>query len=186
MEELHQALHELRAELEASRAEAARAVKVAEQAIQSAESCSSNDWNSTVTHKAAEAAAQAQRRSAEAIAKQRQAEEKLAAEKKSALFWRKQAQLAEEEVGALQTRLAVAEVERSNITEELDREKKKAVSYIHTFKRDYAMSEGIQRETLANAAEQNKLLEIELDGTRRDLVAKEEEVKLLHESILEM
>lgn len=41
VEELHHALNELRAELEASRAEAARAVKVAEQAIQSAEDCSS-------------------------------------------------------------------------------------------------------------------------------------------------
>ena len=38
----------------------------------------------TVTHKAAEAAAQAQERSAEAIAKQRLAEEKLAVERKSA------------------------------------------------------------------------------------------------------
>ncbi len=186
VEELHQALTELRAELEASRAEAARAVKVAEQAIQSAESCSSNDWNSTVTHKAAEAAAQAQKRSAEAISKQRQAEEKLAAEKKSATFWRKQAQIAEEDAGGLQTRLAVAEVERAGITEELEREKRKAASYIQTFKRDYAISEGIQRETLANAAEQNKLLEIELDGTRRDLIGKAEEVKMLQDSILEL
>ena len=50
VEELHQAIIELRAELDASRAEAARAVKVAEQAIQSAENCSSSEWNSTVTH----------------------------------------------------------------------------------------------------------------------------------------
>merc|ERR1740124_1347835 len=91
VEELHCALNELRAELESSRAEAARAVKVAEQAIQSAESCSSNDWNSTVTHKAAEAAARAERRSAEAIAKQRTAEERLSAERKSAGFWKGQA-----------------------------------------------------------------------------------------------
>ena len=186
VEELHQALQELRAELDASRAEAARAVKVAEQAIQSAESCSSNDWNSTVTHKAAEAAAQAQKRSAEAIAKQRQAEEKLAAEKKSASFWRKQAQIAEEDAGGLQTRLAVAEVERAGITEELEREKRKAASYIQAFKRDNAISESIQRETLANAAEQNKLLEIELDGTRRDLDAKAQEVKLLQDSMEEL
>ena len=186
VEELHQALTELRAELEASRAEAARAVKVAEQAIQSAESCSSNDWNSTVTHKAAEAAAQAQKRSAEAISKQRQAEEKLAAEKKSASFWRKQAQVAEEDVGGLQTRLAVAEVERAEITEELEREKRKAASYIQTFKRDHAISESIQRETLANAAEQNKLLEIELDGTRRDLLTKAHEVKSLQDTLVEL
>jgi hypothetical protein len=186
VEELHQALTELRAELDASRAEAARAVKVAEQAIQSAESCSSNDWNSTVTHKAAEAAAQAQKRSAEAIVKQRQAEEKLAAEKKSASFWRKQAQIAEEDAGGLQTRLAVAEVERAGITEELEREKRKAASYIQAFKRDYAIAEGIQRETLANSTDQNKLLEMELDGTRRDLAAKAEEVKMLQDSIAEM
>ena len=186
IEELHQAIEELRAELDASRAEAARAVKVAEQAIQSAESCSSSDWNSTVTHKAAEAAAQAQKRSAEAIKKQRLAEEKLAAEKKSASFWRKQAQVAEEDIGALQTRLAVAEIERASMTEELESQKKKAASYIQTFKRDYAISESIQRETLANASEQNKLLEIELDGTRRDLAAKAEEVKLLQDSIGEL
>jgi len=186
VEELHQALNELKAELEASRAEAARAVKVAEQAIQSAESCSSNDWNSTVTHKAAEAAAQAQRRSAEAIAKQRQAEDKLAAERKSASFWRKQAQIAEEDAGAYQTRLAVAEVERAATSDELGREKMKAASYIHAFKRDHSISEALQRESLSNAAEQNKLLEIELDGTRRDLIAKSEEVKSLQDSIAEM
>ena len=186
VEELHQALTELRAELEASRAEAARAVKVAEQAIQSAESCSSNDWNSTVTHKAAEAAAQAQKRSAEAIAKQRQAEEKLATEKKSASFWRRQAQMSEEEVGGLQTRLAVAEVERVTVTGELESEKRKAASYIQTLKRDYSIAEGIQRESLANAAEQNKLLEIELDGTRRDVTVKADEVKLLQDSITEL
>ena len=81
---MHQALNKLWAELGLSRAEAACAVKVAEQAIQSAESCSSCDWNITATHKATEAAAQAQKRSAEAIAKQRVAEEKLEAERKSA------------------------------------------------------------------------------------------------------
>jgi hypothetical protein len=57
VEELHQAIIKLRSELDASQAEAARAVKVAEQAIQSAVNCSSSDWNSTVAHKAAEAAA---------------------------------------------------------------------------------------------------------------------------------
>ncbi len=82
VEELHQAIIELRSELDASRAEAARAVKVAEQAIQSAENCSSSDWNSTVTHKAAEAAALAQKKSAEAIARARMAEERLSAKRK--------------------------------------------------------------------------------------------------------
>jgi len=186
VEELHQALNELRAELDASRAEAARAVKVAEQAIQSAESCSSNDWNSTVTHKAAEAAAQAQKRSAEAIAKQRAAEQKLAVERKSASFWRKQAQTVEDEASGFQTRLAVAQVQRTAVTEELEREKRKAASYIQTMKRDYSMSESIQRETLVSAAEQNRLLEIELDGTRRDLEAKAEEAKYLQECIVDL
>jgi hypothetical protein len=186
VEELHQEINELRAELEASRAEAARAVKVAEQAIQSAEACSSNDWNSTVTHKAAEAAAQAQKRSAEAIAKQRIAEEKLAEERKSATFWRNHAQKVEDEVGALKTRLTVAQVQRTAVTEELDREKRKAASYIQTMKKDYSSSEAFQRELLASTAEQNRLLEIELDGTRQDFLAKDEEVKALQESILEL
>ena len=186
VEELHQALNELKAELDASRAEAARAVKVAEQAIQSAESCSSNDWNSTVTHKAAEAAAQAQKRSAEAIAKQRLAEEKLAAERKSAAFWRKQAQSVEDEASALQTRLAVAQVQRAAVTDELDREKHRAASYIQNLKRDYSMQESIQRESLASAAEQNRMLEIELNGTRRDLTAKSEEAKTLFDSVADL
>jgi kinesin family protein C2/C3 len=186
VEELHQEINELRAELEASRAEAARAVKVAEQAIQSAEAHSSNDWNSTVTHKAAEAAAQAQKRSAEAIAKQRIAEEKLAEERKSATFWRNQAQKVEDEVGALKTRLTVAQVQRTAVTEELDRERRKAASYIQTMKKDYSSSEALQRELLASTAEQNRLLEIELDGTRQDYIAKDEELKSLQENILEL
>jgi len=185
VEELHQALNELRAELDSSRAEAARAVKVAEQAIQSAESCSSNDWNNTVTHKAAEAAAQAQKRSAEAIAKQRSAEEKLVAEKKSALFWRKQAEEAEVKVGVLRTRLAGAEEQRTVCTEELKSQKAKATSYVQILKRNFAEKEIIQRDTLVSVAEQNRLLEIELDGTRRDLVVKGEETKALHDSIME-
>lgn len=186
VEELHQALNELRAELESSRAEAARAVKVAEQAIQSAESCSSNDWNSTVTHKAAEAAALAQKRSAEAISKQGIAQEKLSAERKSATFWRRQAQKVEDEAAAMQTRLAVAQVQRAAITEELDREKRKATSYIQTMKRDYSMQESIQRESISMSAEQNRLLEIELDGTRRDLATKSEDAKSLQDAISDL
>eukprot|EP00557_Chaetoceros_sp_GSL56_P007876 CAMPEP_0176487696 /NCGR_PEP_ID=MMETSP0200_2-20121128/6284_1 /TAXON_ID=947934 /ORGANISM="Chaetoceros sp., Strain GSL56" /LENGTH=1488 /DNA_ID=CAMNT_0017884571 /DNA_START=158 /DNA_END=4624 /DNA_ORIENTATION=+ len=186
VEELHQAIKELRVELDASRAEAARAVKVAEQAIQSAESCSSNDWNSTVTHKAAEAAAQAQTRSAEALAKQRLAEEKLAAERKSSSFWRKQAQSAQDQAASLQTRLAVAQVQRAAVVDELDREKNKATTYIKSLKQDYSMQEAIRRDKIANAAEQNRLLEIELDGTRRDLMAKYEEAKSLQDTIAEL
>ena len=186
VEELHQALDELRTELEASRAEAARAVKVAEQAIQSAESCSSNDWNKTVTHKAAEAAAQAQKRSAEAIVKQRAAEERLMAERKSAAFWRKQAQIAEEEVGVLQTRVAAAEIDLATTNTVLEHDKRKAASYIVSLKSDFSKTENIQIESLARKTDQNRLLEIELDGTRNDLNAKEEELKMIQETLIEM
>merc|ERR1740124_1416971 len=151
VEELHCALNELRAELESSRAEAARAVKVAEQAIQSAESCSSNDWNSTVTHKAAEAAARAERRSAEAIAKQR-----------------------------------TAEVQRLAVQDDLESQKIKAGKYIQVLKRDFKEKEEIQKDTMVSVTEQNRLLEVELDGTRRDLDVKGEQAKALQDSILEI
>ena len=186
VDELHNAINELRAELNASRAEAARAVKVAEQAIQSAESCSSNDWNNTVTHKAAEAAAQAQKRSAEAMARQRLAEERLVAEKKSAMFWRKQAEAAEDEIGSLMTRYAAAEIHRAKVSEEITRERKASSTYINSLKRDFSMGEKIQRETIAGAAERNRLLEIELDSTRRDLVNAECGLKGLQEYISEL
>ena len=124
VEELHMALTTLRAELEESRAEAARAVKVAEQAIQSAENNSSKDWNSTVTHKAAEAAALAQKRSAEAMAKARMAEERLEQEKKKTSIWKKQAETAVEEAGHWKTRAAVAEVQRAAMAEALEGERK--------------------------------------------------------------
>jgi hypothetical protein len=140
VEELHQALTELRAELEESRAEAARAVKVAEQAIQSAENSNSNDWNSTVTHKAAEAAAQAQKKSAEAMSKQRLAEERLEGERRTAAFWRRQAEAAEEEAGSLQTRAAAAEVQRAAMVEELECERRKIVAMAQALKA-YASSE---------------------------------------------
>lgn len=120
VEELHMALTDLRAELEESRAEAARAVKVAEQAIQSAENSNSRDWSSTVTHKAAEAAALAQKKSAEALAKARMAEERLDQEKRKASVWRKQAETAAEEAGYWQTRAAAADVQRAAMAEELE------------------------------------------------------------------
>ena len=134
VEELHQAIIELRSELDASRAEAARAVKVAEQAIQSAENCSSTDWNSTVTHKAAEAAALAQKKSAEAIARARMAEERLSAERKSTAFWRRQAQAAEEEAGSLKTRSAAAEIQQAVMVEELASEKRRAARMFASLK----------------------------------------------------
>lgn len=125
VEELHLALEKMRRELDESRAEASRAVKVAEQAIQSAENSSSKDWNSTVTHKAAEAAAVAQKKSAEAMAKARMAEERLETEKKNALMWKKQVETAEEQAGHWQTRAAAAEVQRHAVAEALESERKK-------------------------------------------------------------
>mmetsp|Transcript_14437 Transcript_14437/g.22555 ORF Transcript_14437/g.22555 Transcript_14437/m.22555 type:complete len:1430 (-) Transcript_14437:136-4425(-) len=186
VEELHQALTELRAELEGSRAEAARAVKVAEQAIQSAERKSTGDWNSTVTHKAAEAAALAQKRSAEAIAKQRLAEERLAGERKTALYWRKQAEAAEEEAGVLQTRAASAEVQRACLVEELESERRNAKSIVNALKERYASADVHQKEALEDAMDRNRTLEIELDGTRRYLVSKEDEAKTLQDSLIEL
>lgn len=128
VEELHLALTSLKTELEESRAEAARAVKVAEQAIQSAEHSNSKDWNSTVTHKAAEAAALAQKRSAEALAKARMAEERLEQEQKKSAIWRKQAESAAEEAGHWQTRAAVAEVQRAAMAESLGSERQQVAS----------------------------------------------------------
>ena len=181
VEELHRALNELRAELEGSRAEAARAVKVAEQAIQSAENSSSKDWNSTVTHKAAEAAALAQKKSAEAMAKQRLAEERLAAERKTAAFWRKQAEAAEEEAGVLQTRAAAAEVQRAAMAEELESERRKATSLVNTMKKRYKTSESHQNEALESALERNRSLLIELDSTRRELELKSREANTMED-----
>ena len=186
VEELHQALTELRAELEASRAEAARAVKVAEQAIQSAESCSSSDWNSTVTHKAAEAAAQAQKKSAEALAKQRLAEEKLASERKSAQYWRQQAEAAEQEAGLLTTRAVVAEVQKAEIEATLESERRKNAAYIASLKENYESSDEVRKAALADATERNRLLEIELNGTRTDLVSRSEEAKMLQDTLSEV
>ena len=120
VEELHLALTKMKKELDESRAEAARAVKVAEQAIQSAERSTSKDWNTTVTHKAAEAAAIAQKRSAEALAMARLAEERLDQEKKKGSVWRKQADAALEEAGHWQTRAAIAEVQRAAVAELLE------------------------------------------------------------------
>ena len=184
VEELHNALTELRSELETSRAEAARAVKVAEQAIQSAENSTSKDWNSTVTHKAAEAAALAQKKSAEAMAKARLAEERLTGERKTASFWRKQAEAAEEEAGVLQTRAAAAEVQRSTMAGELESERQKTASMVVALKERFSMTETHQREAIESALQRNRALEIELDGTRRDLSSKSQEAKVLKEDLL--
>jgi hypothetical protein len=186
VEELHQALNDLRAELEESRVEAARAIKVAEQAIQSAENTNSKDWNSTVTHKAAAAAAQAQKKSAEAMAKQRLAEERLAGERRTAAFWRRQAEAAEEEAGALQTRAAAAEVQRAAMEEELESERRTSKMLMESLKDRFASSDVHQREALEATMERNRALELELETTRRELLFRNEEAKFLQESLSEM
>ena len=177
VEELHQAIIELRSELDASRAEAARAVKVAEQAIQSAENCTSSDWNSTVTHKAAEAAAQAQKKSAEAIARARMAEERLAAERKSTSFWRRQAQSAEEEAGSLKTRSAAAEVKQAVMMEELSSERRKAARMFAGLKKEFQEAEKRQGEEMTLIQERKRMLEIELNEVKNELEKKEREAK---------
>jgi DNA-binding XRE family transcriptional regulator len=174
VEELHHALQELRAELEESRAEAARAVKVAEQAIQSAEANASKDWNSTVTHKAAAAAAMAQKRSAEAMAKQRMAEERLQSERKNVAFWKKQAELAEEEAGCLLTRAAAAEGQYALLKQELEAERTQMAEMMERVKERFASAQ--LHQALESAMERNRSLEIELSGMRQNEQAKADEM----------
>ncbi len=182
VEELHQAIIELRAELDASRAEAARAVKVAEQAIQSAENCSSSDWNSTVTHKAAEAAAQAQKKSAEAIARARMAEERLSAERKSTAFWRRQAQAAEEEAGSLKTRSAGAEVKQAVLMEELASERRKAARMFASLRQEFVSTEKVHAKELHDAQESKRSLEMELEHVKKELIETRVEVQKIIEA----
>jgi kinesin family member C2/C3 len=176
VEELHNALNELRAELEESRAEAARAVKVAEQAIQSAEKNNSLEWQNTVTHKAAEAAALAQKRSAAAMAKQRIAEERLEGERRAAAFWRTQAEIAEEQAGVLQTRAAAAEVQRAALAEQLLCDRQRAQEEMNRLRGRYTSTDAAQRDALDAAGERSRVLELELDATRRDLQAQRDEL----------
>eukprot|EP00977_Amphora_coffeiformis_P017443 scaffold5684_cov169-Amphora_coffeaeformis.AAC.18 len=175
VEELHQALNELRAELEESRAEAARAVKVAEQAIQSAEKSSSAEWQNTVTHKAAEAAAMAQKKSAEAMAKQRLAEERLDGERRTAAFWRKQSEIAESEAGFLQTRAAAAEVQRAAFEEQIDSERRLAASKIEAMKVRLDALERQQQASAESTVQRNRSLEVEVESLRRDLQMRREQ-----------
>jgi len=186
VDELHQVIQDLRAELEASRAEAARAVKVAEQAIQSAENCSSKDWNSTVTHKAAEAAAQAQKRSAEAMARQRLAEEKLASEKRSTAFWKRQAEAAEEEAGTLQTRAAAAEIQRSRAQHMLQMEREMVAEQLVLVKGNLVSTGARQKLELEALRERNRALEIAIERTRLELGMNREENKSLLEQLTQL
>jgi DNA-binding XRE family transcriptional regulator len=177
VEEMHMALTALRAELEESRAEAARAVKIAEQAIQSAEKSNSKDWNSTVTHKAAEAAALAQKKSAEAMSRARLAEEKLESERKNASIWKKQAQVAEEEAGYWQTRAAAAEVDKAGIAESLESERSNIVTLLSSMR---------EKTSFESDDKRSRALEAELNIIRSTLTSKDAEVKALRECLAEV
>jgi hypothetical protein len=176
VEELHMALNEMRAELEESRAEASRAVKVAEQAIQSAERSNSAEWQNTVTHKAAEAAALAQKRSAEAMAKQRIAEERLASERRTAAFWKKQAQISEEEAGSLQTRAAAAEVQRAAIEEQLASLRLTATAQQEVLRDKILVAEAKKGGTPEATLERTRKAEQELNRTRLELFKLQQEI----------
>ena len=57
---------------------------------------------------------------------------------------------------------------------------------VQTLKRDFSMSENIQRDTLIGWIEISRLLEIEVDDVRLTLVNKEEEVKNLQDTLEEI
>ncbi|CAJ1934412.1 unnamed protein product [Cylindrotheca closterium] len=178
IEEMHNALTVLRAELDESRAEAARAVKVAEQAIQSAENNNSKDWHSTVTHKAAEAAALAQKKSAAALARARQAEDKFEIERQNAAKWQKQAQSAEEDAGYWRTRAAAAEVERSSIADSLETDRNNIVALLSSMREKNGSDlEGGKR---------NRALKAELEILRSSLASRDAEVMALRNCMSEV
>lgn len=177
IEELHNALTTLRAELDESRAEAARAVKVAEQAIQSAENSNSKDWHSTVTHKAAEAAALAQKKSAAALARARKAEDKLEIESKNAAKWQKQAQSAEEDAGYWRTRAAAAEVEKYSIADSLETERNNIVALLSSMR---------EKNGSTSDGKRNRAIEAELEILRSSLASRDEEVTALRACMSEM
>jgi len=120
------------------------------------------------------------------LARQRLAEERLAGERRSAAFWRRQAEAAEEEAGVLQTRAAVAEVQRAAMSHDLESERRNKVDQISTMKQRFAMAEVHQREALESALERNRALEIELSRTRIDLQGKSEESKALQDTLSEV
>lgn len=177
IEEMHNALTALRAELDESRAEAARAVKVAEQAIRSAENSNSKDWHSTVTHKAAEAAALAQKKSAAALTRARLAEERLEIERQNATKWQQQAQSAEEDAGYWRTRAAAAEIERSSIADSLETDRNNIVALLSSVRdKNGSDSHGTH----------NRALEAELEILRSSLASRNAELMALRECLSEM
>ena len=177
IEELHNALTAMRAELDESRAEAARAVKVAEQAIQSAEKNNSKDWHSTVTHKAAEAAAIAQKKAAAALTRARKAEDRLEIERKNSAKLKEQAQLAEEDAGYWRTRAAAAEVEKTSVADSLETERNNTVALLSSIR---------EKRAFGSEGNSNRALEAELEILRSTLASRDTEISALRECISEV
>ena len=96
---------------------------------------------------------------------------------------RRQAEAAEEEAGALQTRAAAAEVQRAAMAEELECERRKASQQLASLKSRYTTNDAEQKQALEAALERNRALELELAGTRHDLVVKHNEAKALEENV---
>lgn len=166
VEEMHQALNELRAELEQSRAEASRAVKVAEHAIASAEKSNGGSWQNTVTAKAAEQAALAQTKAAQALQQARAAQEQLEAEGRRAAFWQQQAQEAQEEAGTLQTQAAAAAVQRAALEQAMRSLQTSAQANVQALEMRYSSTEETQQQALEAALAKNRALELELEIQR--------------------
>lgn len=95
-------------------------------------------------------------------------------ERRAAAFWRKQAEVAEEEAGTFQTREAAAEVQRAAMEEQLEHERRTVFEQIAALRARYTSMDTSQREALESAMERNRALEMELDATRRDLQSKNE------------
>ena len=132
-----------------------------------------------------QAAAQAQKRSAEAMARQRLAEEKLATERRATAFWRRQAEAAEEDAGALQTRAAAAEVQRVNVQQLLQMERERVGEQLALVKGNLVAVGARQKRELDTVKGRNRTVEIALERTRLDLAVKREENKALNERLSE-
>ena len=175
IEELHQALQDLRLELQESRAEASRAVQVAEHAIQSAEQ--KDDWQNTVTHQAAHAAAQAQQQASQALAQARKAKDQCQREQKTAHFWKTHALAAEADVALAKTQALAEQVQRQWQGHELEAWQRSHEAEQKQWQTRLQVLEEKQQNELEAALERNKALERELDVARQQLVVPHEKPK---------
>ena len=101
----------------------------------------------------------------------------MAAERKSAKFWRMQAQAAEEEAGGLKTRSAAAEVKQAVVTEELASERRKAARMFATLKKEFQEAEKQQGEELNTVLDRKRMLEVELKELKEKLDKKSADEK---------